>query len=153
MIDTTKGFTLTREFLATPAAVWAAWTDADQAAQWLHPRGVSTPRESVTIDAREDGEYAYTMVNDATGEQYPTGGRYFEVEPEHKLVFTWGNPGDATKDTPIVTVEMEAVGDLTRLTFTIRGVEGMVGDGSFYDGWQSALDSLSSHLQGFEPVG
>jgi len=148
MIDTTKGFTLTREIDATPEELWTAWTDPDELAHWWHPRGVSTPRDSVQVDLQVGGRYAYTMVNDETGEAYPTGGVYREVVPHERLVFTWGEPGADPDDSPIATVTIEPLGELTRMTFQLQGVEGTVGDGSFYDGWVSALDVLVEHLQG-----
>lgn len=144
MIDTTKGFTLVRNFDATPEQIWNAWTLADEAAQWWHPRGMTTPRDSVSIDARVGGRYVYTMVDDETGEKYPTGGRFREVEPFTRLVFTWGLP-DAD-DSPVVTITIEPAGELTRMTFDLRGVDGVSGDDSFFDGWESALDSLAEHV-------
>jgi uncharacterized protein YndB with AHSA1/START domain len=146
MIDTSKGITLVRNLDATPEAIWNAWTDPDQAAQWWHSRGTSTPRETVEIDARVGGRYAYTMVNDENGEEYPTGGVYREVKPVSRLVFTWSNPADDPDDQPVVTVAIDPAGDLTRLTFDLRGVDGMSGDDSFYDGWESALDNLAEHV-------
>jgi uncharacterized protein YndB with AHSA1/START domain len=146
MIDTSKGFTLVREFDATPAEIWHAWTHPDEAAQWLHPRGVSTPRDTVRIDARVGGRYAYTMVNDATGEKYPTGGVYREMVPFEKLVFTWGDPDDRPENCPLITVTIEPLGELTRMTLDLRGYDGARGDGNVFDGWESALDVLAEHL-------
>jgi uncharacterized protein YndB with AHSA1/START domain len=151
VIDTTRGFTLVRQYDATPEELWRAWTDPDEVAAWWHPAGLHTPRETVTIDARVGGSYAYTMVNDASGEEYPTGGVYREVVENEKLVFTWGNPDDDPDDTPVVTVTIESLGELTRLTFDLRGVDGMRGDANVYDGWDSALDELANHL-GQTPV-
>ena len=146
MIDTSKGFTLVRELDATPEQIWNAWTDEEHAAAWWHPRGMHTPRESVSIDARVGGVYSYTMVDDATGEEYVTVGDYREVVPLEKLVFTWGNADDASNDRPLITVTIEPYGELTRMTFDIRGVDGMRGDDFFFDGWESALDSLVGFL-------
>jgi uncharacterized protein YndB with AHSA1/START domain len=146
MIDLTKGFTLVREFSATPQELWNAWTDPDEAAQWWHPRGVTTPRESVDIDATVGGTYRYTMVNDATGDEYPTGGIYHELVENERLVFTWGNPDDDDASRPVITLTFEPLGELTRMTFDLRGWDGSRGDGSVYDGWDSALDSFTDHL-------
>ncbi|MCS5734116.1 SRPBCC family protein [Herbiconiux daphne] len=151
MTDTTKGFTLTRNYDATPEQIWQAWTDPDQAAQWWHPAGLSTPRDSVSIDARVGGLYTYTMVDDASGEEYPTGGEYREVVPNEKLVFTWGDPSGDPDDAMLVTVSIEPLGELTRLVFDLRGADGMRGDDSFYDGWDGALDELAQ-LLGQTPV-
>ena len=146
MIDTSKGFTLVRELEATPAEIWDAWTNPDEAAHWWHPRGVSTPRESVQIDARVGGRYAYTMINDANGDEYPTVGVYREVVPSEKLVFTWGDPDEDPDDCPVITVTIEPVGERTRMTFDLRGIDAEPGDAYIYDGWVGALDNLVDHL-------
>lgn len=146
MTMTAPGFTLVRDFDATPEDLWSAWTDPDEVAQWWHPRGVSTPRESVSLDPRVGGRYAYTMVNDETGDAYPTGGVYLEVQPFERLVFTWGDPDAAPDAAPVATVTLAPNGDRTRMTFGLRGVESHPGDGFFYDGWDSALDVLVDHI-------
>ena len=149
MIDTSKGFTLVRELDATPEQIWNAWTDEEQVAGWWHPRGMHTPRESVSVDARVGGMYSYTMVDDTTGEEYPTTGVYREVFPGERLTFTWGDPDDPL----LISVAIEPLGDLTRLVRDVHGYAGMSGDGSFYDGWEQAIDSLAGYLMGQEPVG
>ena len=144
-IDTTKGFTLVRNIDATPTEIWDAWTNPDEAAHWWHPAGFSTPRENVQIDARVGGRYSCSIVNDATGERYPTGGEYREVVPPEKLVFTWGSPDDDPDDCLLVTVTITDLGELTRLTLDLRGYDGLSGD-DVHDGWDSVLDALISHL-------
>lgn len=147
MIDTSKGFTITRTFDATPEELWTAWTDADVATHWWHPRGFSTLRDTVDIDARVGGKYAYTMVNDATGEQYPTGGVYREIDPYERLAFTWGEPDSDPDDTPLITVTLAPEGDRTAMTFDFRGADGAPGDDDIYDGWAQALDLLPDSLR------
>lgn len=146
MIDSSRGFTIVRNLDAEAAAIWSAWTDPDEAAQWWHPHGMTTPRDSVEIDARAGGRYRYTMVDDTTAEEFPTGGVYREVEPKTKLVFTWGEPDADPDDAALVTVTIQDLGGLARLTFDLRGENGMAGDDSFFDGWASALDELVTHL-------
>jgi uncharacterized protein YndB with AHSA1/START domain len=155
-IDTTAGFTLVRTFRASPEQVWQAWTDEDSAAQWWHPTQMHTPRESVEIDARVGGRYTYTMVPDAPaddsggdtaqGEGIVTGGVYRTVEPYDRLEFTWGFPDDEAEENPVVTITLEPVAGGTRMTFQLLGVAGVEGDGSYYDGWEQALDSLENYL-------
>lgn len=152
MIDMTRGFTLVREFNATPRELWQAWTNPDEAATWWHPAGLHTPRETVAIDARVGGTYAYIIVDDVTGERYPATGAYREVVENERLVFTWGSPLDDPDDAPLITVTFEQLGALTRMTFDLRGFDGKPGDANIYDGWESALDQLAAHLGQSESV-
>lgn len=138
---TTKEFTIIREFDATPDRVWQAWVEPDQMAQWL-PDGVSTPRETISVDLRVGGKYAYTMVNNESGERYPTGGEYIELDAPHRLVMSWGNPNDSLEEAMRIAIDLERIGDRTRMTFTLQGAEGAPGDGYIYDGWDQALASL-----------
>lgn len=148
MTDSTRGFSLVREFDATPAELFRAWTDPDEAAAWWHPVGLTTPRDTVDIDLRVGGRYRYTMIVDATGDRFPTGGTYLEIVPDQKLVFTWGHPDDDPATAPVITVTFEPRGEATRMVFELRGLHGVAGDDSFYDGWVSALDEFARHVGG-----
>lgn len=141
-VDATAEFTITRIFNAPRDLVWQAWTDPDEAARWWHPKGVSSPREHVTIDPRVGGTYRYLMINDENGAEYPTGGTYLEVDEPKRLVFTWGNPSDPVDAAPRITVTLAERGDKTEMTFHLVGIPGFKGDGNAYDGWESAFDVL-----------
>ena len=155
-IDWAAGFTLVRTFRASPEQIWQAWTDPDSAARWWHPVQMHTPRESVEIDAQIGGRYTYTMVPDAGAEDSAgatvpaggivTGGVYRVVVPHERLEFTWGSPDDHEDESPVVIISLEPVVDGIRMTSQLWGVAGVEGDGSFYDGWEQALDSLEDHL-------
>ncbi len=143
---TTTGFTIERRFDATVEQLWEAWTDPDEAQHWWHPRGVHTPRGSIEFDMRVGGRYRYTMVNDATGDEYPTGGVYLEVTPPTRLVFTWGYPDADPDQSPVVTVALTPDGGGCRMTFTITGLDGM--HDSIQGGWEQTIDVLADHLVG-----
>jgi uncharacterized protein YndB with AHSA1/START domain len=142
-----KQFTITRVLDAPREAVWRAWTDPDEAPYWLHPRGITTPRDHVDFDVRPGGRYRYTMVA-ADGTEYPTAGTYHEVAPFDRLVFTWGSPGDADEIMPVITVELadHGAGDQTHMTFHLKGIAGQPGDENVFDGWTEAFDLLAERL-------
>lgn len=139
-------FSITRLFDAPRELVWRAWTEDAELAQWLHPFGVST--DSVSFDVRVGGRYRYTMTNEETGEKYPTGGEYIEVEPYERLVFSWGDPEAPVDESPVITLTFTQLGDQTELLFHLRGHEGVPGDGFVYDGWDEALTNFGRHLAG-----
>ncbi|MDQ1570135.1 MAG: hypothetical protein QOF79_809 [Actinomycetota bacterium] len=146
MTETKKEFTITRVFDAPVDVVWRAWTDPDEVVHWLHPRGVTTPRDTIEFDTREGGEYRYTMVNDADGSEYPTGGTYLEVIEPERLKFTWGNPDESMNGAPVITVTLASQGDKTEMTFHLEGLsEDLLGAG-IYEGWQSAFDVMDDYL-------
>ncbi len=146
----TPEFTILRTFDAPRELVWRAWTEEAELAQWLRPFGVST--DSLSFDVRVGGRYAYTMTNEETGERFPTGGVYLEIEPISRLVFTWGEPGAPVESAPVITLTFTAQGDRTELLFHLRGFAGTPGDGYVYDGWDEALTNLDRHLRGELPV-
>lgn len=147
--NTTPEFNITRTFNAPRDLVWRAWTEREHLAAWFGPFGVTT--ESVSVDLRVGGRYHYTMVNQDTGEKYPTGGEYLEVTPVERLVFTWGEPDAPVEGSPVVTLTLSTAGSdettqQTEMLFHLRGIEGRPGDGYVYDGWDEALTSLRHHL-------
>ncbi len=145
-----KEFTITRLLDAPRQAVWRAWTDPDEAPYWLHPRGVTTPRAQVDFDVRPGGDYRYTMVA-ADGTEILTVGRYREVAPPDRLVFTWGSPGDADEERAVITVDLlehGPSGGQTLMTFHLDGMAGTLGDNFVYDGWSEAFDLLDERLVG-----
>ncbi|WP_343071910.1 SRPBCC domain-containing protein [Brevibacterium renqingii] len=141
------GFTIVRDFAAPRERIWQAWTDPDVMARWFHPEGLQTPRESVSVDLRVGGTYAYTMRIEETGQEFPTAGRYLRIDPPVRLDFTWGVPG-SIDEAPRVSVELEEIAaDRTRMTFTLIGLPDDSGeDASAYDGWTSAFRVLEEAL-------
>lgn len=147
--DQPPSFTIIREFAAGRDRIWQAWTDPESMAAWFHPETLITPRESVHVDLRVGGRYAYTMVDEDAGIDYPTAGTYLVVDPPRRLDFTWGSPGEED-DAPVVSVGLDELGpDRTRMTFTVTGIGDDSGrDDSAYDGWNSAFAVLDEELAG-----
>ena len=82
---------ITRIYDAPVQAVWDAWTDPEQAAQWWGPRGFTITTHSK--DLRPGGHWAYTM-HGPDGTDYPNKAFYFEVEECAKLVYDHGGNDD-----------------------------------------------------------
>src|SRR5688572_23382790 len=79
--------TLTRIYDAPVEAVWEAWTDEKQVAQWWGPRGFSLTTHSK--DLRPGGHWRYTM-HGPDGVDYPNDTHYHEVEKHSRLVYDHG---------------------------------------------------------------
>ncbi|MBA2324674.1 MAG: SRPBCC domain-containing protein [Pseudonocardiales bacterium] len=134
--------TITRVFDAPRELVFRAWVDPDQLVRWYGPRGVHTPKETIEFDVRPGGGWRLTMVNDETGEQYPTGGVFHEIVEPARLVFTWGDPARADSMTT-VTVTFTERGDKTEMFLHQTGLTDLHRRAGVHDGWSSALDKFA----------
>lgn len=134
---------------APPAAVFAAWTDRAHVAEWMCPVAPST--ESVkpvaaSLDLRVGGSFAITMEHE--GEVFTHRGEYVEIEPPHRLVFTWRIPLPVGELATLVTLNLSAWGeDETEMELIHERLpnEDMV-DGHEV-GWAAIADRLSRHLR------
>ena len=82
---------ITRICDAPVEAVWEAWTDPAQVAQWWGPRGFTLTTHSK--DLRPGGHWIYTM-HGPDGTDYANKTLYHEVEQYAKLVYDHGGNDD-----------------------------------------------------------
>lgn len=82
---------ITRLYDAAIEAVWQAWSDPEQVAQWWGPRGFTLTTHSK--DLRVGGTWKYTM-HGPDGVDYPNITTYLEVEKHAKLVYDHGGSDD-----------------------------------------------------------
>ncbi len=78
---------ITRLYKAPLTAVWNAWTDPEEAAQWWGPRGFTITTHSKEL--RAGGIWHYTM-HGPHGTDYPNKTLYHDVIPFEKLVYDHG---------------------------------------------------------------
>lgn len=83
--------TLTRVYDAPLSAVWDAWTDPEQVAQWWGPRGFTLTTHS--RDLRTGGHWHYTM-HGPDGVDYENTAQYLEVLPQQRMVYDHGGHKD-----------------------------------------------------------
>lgn len=127
-----------------PERVYQAWLDPALLAQWMSPVG----HEVVSVDARPGGRFRIVM--DGDGREIEHVGRYRELDPGRRLVFTWRSlytGGDS-----VVTVDLEAVLAGTRLTLVHERLpDAQVGPHS--GGWAAMLERLATTLESPEEGG
>lgn len=87
----TNEIRIVRIYDAPVNAVWDAWTDPKQVAQWWGPRGFTLTTHSK--DLRPGGNWTYTM-HGPDGVDYPNKTIYHEVEKHSKLVYDHGGNDD-----------------------------------------------------------
>lgn len=136
---------LERVLLAPRERVFAACVEADQLGEWWGPAGFTVA--SVDLDVRDGGRYRITM-QPPEGEAFHLSGRYSQVDPPRRLVFTfeWEEPDPDDRET-LVT--------LTFLDHGEGGTQVVVEQGSFATqaryqlhetGWTETLDRLAEYL-------
>jgi uncharacterized protein YndB with AHSA1/START domain len=106
---------LTRIFDAPVQAVWDAWTEPAQVAQWWGPRGFTLT--SHVKDLRPGGTWVYTM-HGPDGVDYPNTTYYYEVETYSKLVY---DHGASVGRPPLfrVTVRFSKIDDHTKMEMSM----------------------------------
>lgn len=101
-------YAITRTLDAPVGAVWDAWTDADQYAQWASA-------EEVALDVRPGGAWSSVMVIPG-GARVPLTGSYTEVVPNERLVMGMDVPGAG--EPVLMTLALAADGDRTQITLS-----------------------------------
>jgi uncharacterized protein YndB with AHSA1/START domain len=79
---------ITRVFDAPREVVFRCMIEPEHLTHFWGPVGVSTPLANITIEPWAGGRFETIMVNDETGEEYPSRGVFVEVVEPEKLVWT-----------------------------------------------------------------
>jgi uncharacterized protein YndB with AHSA1/START domain len=123
-----------RTFNAPVARVWQALTDVEQMRQWYFDLKEFKPEVG----------FEFEFIVEHEGMKYHHLCKITEVIPQKKLVYTWrykGHEGDS-----LVTFELFADGDKTRLKLTHEGLETFPKTPSFarknfMEGWTQIIGS------------
>jgi uncharacterized protein YndB with AHSA1/START domain len=133
---------ITRIFDAPREAVFRAWTDPDQVAQWFGPEGFDTPRETVEIDLRVGGRYVLEMARGDS--RMPVRYEIVELDPPRLLVLKSGPMPEVGIHAPTFTrIELHDHDGKTRMSLS---------DGPYTEsahaeaGWNGAFAKLEALL-------
>jgi uncharacterized protein YndB with AHSA1/START domain len=132
---------VTRTIAASPETVFSFFTDH---ARWTEWQGIGG-----TIDARPGGELRVQM----PGGQVASG-RFVELVPHRRIVFTWGWEGDAPPVAPgstTVVVELEPHGAGTLVRLTHRDLAPPAVADHHRRGWERYVDRLAVRAEGGDP--
>lgn len=99
----------TRDFSASRARVFAAWTDPEQLARWWGPNGFTNTFHE--CDVRPGGAWRYVM-HGPDGMDYPNECVFEEIEPLERIVLRHLSGHEFQ-----VTATFEDVGGRTRVVF------------------------------------
>jgi uncharacterized protein YndB with AHSA1/START domain len=134
--------TLQRRLNASPAKVFRAWTEPAQILKWMHPSG--TEMLHAEVEARVEGRFQLVM-RGADGAEHAVTGRYLEVVPDAKLVFTWTWQSAPERES-LVTVALRPDGEGTLLTLTHEKFADEDARDKHASGWTSGLDGLERYF-------
>ena len=131
---------LHRVFVAPPARVFKAFTDADAMAKWLPPNGFTGKVHS--IDARVGGKYRMSFTNFSSGKSHSFGGEYLEFVPGEKLRYADRFEDPNLPGTMEVSVTFKKVSVGTELSVVQTGIPDVIPEAACYLGWQESLALL-----------
>jgi uncharacterized protein YndB with AHSA1/START domain len=137
--------TITRIFDAPRELVYAAWTDPDQLARWLGPKGYTA--HSVSGDLRPGGAWR-SCIRSPQGEDLWASGEYRTIDPPSRLVFTyaWEGPDGTRQTDTLITITFAEAEDKTQMTFVQQGLETPESRDGHEGGWSQAFDDLAAYL-------
>jgi len=136
---------LNRVIPASRERVFAAWTTPEAIKVWFGPDNCRVLE--VQVDLRVDGEYCFSLSTEDLGE-IKVRGRYLEVTPPTKLIYTWRWEGNSelTVGTSLVTVEFTSAGTFTEIHLTHEQLPSIESRDDHGHGWSGALDKLEKYL-------
>ena len=94
---------VTRTFDSPARVVFEAWTRPELLMRWWVPESFGMTFVSCEVDARTGGTYRFVFSHPASEEPMAFFGRYLEVTPPSRIV--WTNEEDA--EGPVTTVTLE----------------------------------------------
>ncbi|HEX4454672.1 MAG TPA: SRPBCC family protein [Kofleriaceae bacterium] len=136
---------ITRTFNAPAHLVFEAWTKPDLMRRWWVPKSSGLTLLSCEMDVRTGGTYRFVFQH--VPEPMAFFGRYLEVSPHSRLVWTNEEGGDAGQ---ISTVTLEARGDTTRMVLheVYPSGEAFDAGAGAYDGMPESFNQLDELLAG-----
>jgi uncharacterized protein YndB with AHSA1/START domain len=133
----------TRIWDAPRELVFECMTTPEHLTHFWGPTGVSTPLSNITVDLRPGGRFETTMVNDDSGDEYPSIGVYVEVIPPQRLV--WTEPDVEGGMTTSVT--FNDIGDGRTETIVVQtNVPEMFRTADAQAGMLSSFDKMAAYL-------
>jgi uncharacterized protein YndB with AHSA1/START domain len=88
-----------RVFDAPRELVFRCMLEPEHLTHFWGPAGVSTPLETIKVDARPGGVFETVMINDSDGGRYPTRAVYVEIVEPERIVWTEPDSGMTTTST------------------------------------------------------
>ena len=121
---------VTRTFNAPAHIVFEAWTKAELLQRWWAPKSFGVTFISCEADVRTGGSYRFVFGHPSSEQPMAFFGRYVEVTPPSRLVWTNDEGGEG--------------GNVTTVTFEERGAETLVVMHDLYPSREALDDAIAS---------
>jgi uncharacterized protein YndB with AHSA1/START domain len=123
-----------RTFSAPPRIVFEAWTKPELLRRWWAPKSFGVSFISCEADVRTGGTYRFVFGHPASQQPMAFFGKYIEVTPHSRLVWTNEEGGEG--------------GAVTTVTFEERGAETLVVKHDLYPSKEALDDAIASGSTG-----
>ena len=134
---------ITRVFNAPRELVFECMTTPEHLTHFWGPDGTHTPVDKITIDLRIGGVFETVMINDETGEEYPSRGVFTEIDPPATLA--WSEPDFAMLNT---STFIDLGDGRTEVRIHQTNVPEMFATPEAQAGFNSSLDRFEKYLAG-----
>lgn len=128
-----RELTVTRTFNGPARIVFEAWSKPELLQRWWAPKSFGIAFVSCEADVRTGGTYRFVFRHAAAEQPMAFFGRYLEVTPYARIVWT----NEESPDGPLTTVTFEEKGDQTLLVL-----------GELYRSPQALDDAIASGSTG-----
>ena len=125
---------VTRSFAAPARIVYAAWTQPELLKRWWAPKSYGIAFISCEADVRIGGSYRFVFGQSCSDQEMEFFGRYLEVVPDRRLVWTNDEGGEN--------------GAITTVTFEERGDETVVVMRELYSSKEALDEAIASGSAG-----
>jgi uncharacterized protein YndB with AHSA1/START domain len=136
---------LHRVLATKPEKVYRAFLEADAMAKWLPPNGFACTVHS--MEAKTGGTFRMSFRNFTTGHSHAFGGKYLELVPNERVVYTdkFDDPNLPGEMKVTVTLKKVMVG--TDVSIVQEGIPDLIPTEACYLGWQDSLQNLKQLVE------
>jgi uncharacterized protein YndB with AHSA1/START domain len=114
-------FVIERTYPASPAKVFAAWTDAAAKTVWMDDPDYKSDGTPFELDFRVGGRERFGGLN-PDGTSYRYDAVYYDIVPDQRIVYSYEMySGEDRMSVSLTTVEIVPDADGTKLTYTEQG--------------------------------
>ena len=139
-----REFVVTRTVNGPAHIVYKAWSDPELFRRWWTPKSFGMTILSCEMNVRTGGGYRLVISHPAMGEPMAFFGRYIEVVPNERIVWT-NEEGD--EEGAVTTVTFKPIGDMTLVTWHDLYPSKEALDEAMVSGATSGFDEQFSQLE------